>query len=175
MLAGEISRDAEEFARLKVASLLLRRTVDHYRQENQNPVLILAEKFFRQLTCGEYQSLKVDFDAKGKSILFGVRSGDGPVDVPSTAMSSGTADALYLSLRLASLAHQLSHGTIIPLIVDDCLIQLDDVRAVAAMKAFSELSEQTQVILFTHHRHLIDLADQNLKPGEYHVHRLEAC
>jgi uncharacterized protein YhaN len=172
LLAGEIARDAQEYARLKVASLILRRSIDHYRQENQNPVLKLAEKFFCQLTCGEYQSLKVDYDAKGKSILFAVRSGDSPADVPSPAMSSGTADALYLALRLASLSHQLSHGTTIPLIVDDCLIQLDDRRSIAAMRAFSELSEQTQVIMLTHHRHLIELADQNLQPGDYHVHRL---
>ncbi len=172
LLAGRIGRDAEEFARLRVASLLLRRAIDHYRSENQSPVLMMAEQIFRQLTCGEYQSLKVDYDAKGKTILFGVRAGESPIDVPAPAMSTGTADALYLSLRLASLRHQLSHGSAIPLIVDDCLIQLDDLRCIAAMNALSELSMRTQVILFTHHQHVIDLATANMKPDEYHIHRL---
>jgi uncharacterized protein YhaN len=189
LIAAGIAREAEEFARLRLASLLLRRAIDHYRRENQSPVLAIAERTFCELTCDEYQSLKVDFDAKGKSILFGVRRGNGPprpdvgdeeaakesvVDVPAPAMSTGTADALYLSLRLASLRHQLSHGPAIPLIVDDCLIQLDDARCVAALKALSELSSQTQVILFTHHAHLIDLAEAHLPHGAFHVHRLDA-
>lgn len=189
LIAAGVARDAEEFARLRLASLLLRRAIDRYRRQNQSPVLAIAERTFSELTCGEYQSLKVDFDAKGKSILFGVRRGSGPsqpdladqqaeelpaVDVPAPAMSTGTADALYLSLRLASLRHQLSQGPAIPLIVDDCLIQLDDSRCVAALKALSDLSSQTQVILFTHHAHLIDLAEAHL-PGEaFHVHRLDA-
>jgi uncharacterized protein YhaN len=87
-------------------------------------------------------------------------------------MSTGTADALYLSLRLASLQHQLANGKPIPLIIDDCLIQLDDVRAAAALDAFSTLSTQTQVVLFTHHLHLIDLATEHLSTGDFHVHQL---
>lgn len=172
LMAGRIGRDAEEYARLRVASLLLRRAIDHYRRENQSPVLERAEQIFGALTCGEYQALKVDFDAKGKSILFGVRAGDGTVDVPAPAMSTGTADALYLAMRLASLQHQLHHGKPIPLIIDDCLIQLDDKRCIAALKSFSDLSTSTQVILFTHHQHLIDLARTHLGADDFHEHCL---
>ena len=92
--------------------------------------------------------------------------------MPANRMSTGTADALYLALRLASLKHQLAHANAIPLIIDDCLIQLDDRRAAAALKVFSELSTTTQVILFTHHDHLVDLASETLPENGYHVHRL---
>ncbi len=174
LLAGKIGRDAEEFARLKIASFLLRRAIDHYRSENQSPVLTMAEGVFRQLTCGEYQSLKVDYDAKGNSILFGVRTAGDVADVPAPAMSTGTADALYLSLRLASLKHQLGQGgEPVPLIVDDCLIQMDDARAIQAIRALSELSLQTQVLMFTHHQHLIELMQTHLDDGQYHVHHLQ--
>ncbi|MFK8112640.1 MAG: AAA family ATPase [Rubripirellula sp.] len=171
LVAGQISRDVEQFAKAKIASLILQRSVDHYRSENQSPVLALAEKTFQQLTCDEYRTLKVDYDTKGKSTLFGVRS-DGTSDVPAHAMSTGTADALYLALRLGSLRHQLSHGVPVPFIIDDCLVQLDDARAAAALRAFSELSKTTQVILFTHHDHLRSLAADNLQDGEYHIHQL---
>ncbi len=174
-LLGKLDRDADQYARLRIASLIMRRAIDHYRRENQNPVLAIAEQMFRRLTCGEYQSLKVDYDAKGKSILVGERcrvDGSSVVDVPVSLMSVGTADALYLALRLASLQHQLSHGQAVPLVIDDCLIQLDDDRAAAALQLFSELSESTQVILFTHHQHLLDLASAHLNPDDFHVHRL---
>ena len=73
---------------------------------------------------------------------------------------------------LASLEHQLSHGKTVPLVVDDCLVQLDDRRSLAALRAFSDLSEKTQVILFTHHEHLRQLANEHLAEGEYHLHEL---
>ena len=172
LLAGDLNRDAEEYARLRVAAMILRQSIDHYRNENQGPVLKYAQEIFSGLTCGEYHGLRVDYDAKGKLTLFGVRDPKDTDGVPANVMSTGTADALYLSLRLASLRHQMSHGAKIPLIVDDCLVQLDDVRAGAALSALSALSTETQVILFTHHQHLLDLANATLKPGEFHVQSL---
>ena len=46
----------------------------------------------------------------------------------------------------------------IPFIVDDILIQFDDERSAAALKVLAELSERTQVIMFTHHQHLVEVA-----------------
>ena len=171
-LAGDLTRDTEEYVRLKIASMILQRSIEHYRNENQGPVLQYARKVFAQLTCGQYESLRVDYDAKGQLVLLGVRAGKTSIDVPAPAMSTGTADSLYLALRLASLRHQLSQGTRIPLIVDDCLVQLDDQRTVAALNALSELANETQVILFTHHRHVVELANKNLRSDEFHTHDL---
>lgn len=168
--AGAVRSDVEDYARLKIGSLMLRRAIEHYRQQNQSPVLALANQSFRQLTCGEYDELKPDFDAAGASTLFGVTAaGD---RVPVSGMSTGTADALYLALRLASLQHQLKDGRAVPVVIDDCLIQLDDARAAAALRAFSDLSARTQVILFTHHLHLCQLARQTLREDEYHLHQI---
>jgi uncharacterized protein YhaN len=134
-------------------------------------VIALANHYFQQLTCGDYIELRPDYDADGVTTLYGIpRSGD---PVPAAGMSTGTADALYLALRLASMQHQMQDGKTVPVVIDDCLIQLDDARAVAALQAFSELSARTQVILFTHHQHLCQLASQHLQPHEFHLHRLD--
>ncbi len=168
--AGLLRADVENYARLKVGAMMLKRAIEHYRLENQSPVLVLANQYFRLLTCGEYCELKPDYDAAGASTLFGLNaSGD---LVPVAGMSTGTADALYLALRLASLEHQMKDGKAIPVVIDDCLVQLDDSRAAAALQAFSELSEKTQVILFTHHQHLCQLAAQCLGSEEYHLHQI---
>lgn len=170
LTAGDLTRDCEEFARSRIASLILRRAIDHYRQAHQSPILQHANRFFRQLTCDAYRELRPDYDSKGRTTLFGIQeSGE---TVPAPNMSDGTADALYLALRLASLQYQIGMTKPIPLVIDDCLIQLDDARATAALRAFSDLSETTQVILFTHHRHVVDLARANLGEGEFHLHRL---
>ena len=44
-----------------------------------------------------------------------------------------------------------------PLIIDDVLINFDDRGAAATLRSIAELSKQTQVLLFTHHRHLVEL------------------
>jgi uncharacterized protein YhaN len=43
-------------------------------------------------------------------------------------------------------------------ILDDILINSDDERSSVALDIFAEFSKQTQVLLFTHHRHLAELA-----------------
>ncbi|MEE2935166.1 MAG: hypothetical protein VYA84_04125, partial [Planctomycetota bacterium] len=169
-IAGELNRDCEDYARTKIASMVLRRAIDHYRKAHQSPILKFANKYFQQLTCNTYSELRPDYDPKGRATLFGIKS-DGDT-VPSLAMSDGTADTLYLALRLASLEYQIGLSKPIPLVIDDCLIQLDDQRASAALHAFSDLSTTTQVILFTHHQHVIELAKQTLNQGDYHLHTL---
>jgi uncharacterized protein YhaN len=88
-------------------------------------------------------------------------------------MSDGTADQLYLALRLASLEQYLSGNEPLPFIVDDILLRFDDDRATATLEALLELSRKTQVIFFTHHRHMLGLADATLDAKGIQVHRLE--
>lgn len=170
MTVGQIRSDVEIYARLKIGSKVLKRAIEHYRKENQNPVLSLANQYFEKLTCGEYGELRPDFDVNGVSTIFGVNAkGE---HVPALSMSTGTADSLYLALRLASLEHQMKDGRAIPIVIDDCLVQLDDERAAAALQALSLLSEKTQVILFTHHQHLCQLASQSLGKEDFHLHQM---
>jgi len=87
-------------------------------------------------------------------------------------MSNGSHDQLYLALRLASLESWLRAHEPIPFVVDDILLNFDDRRALAALRALTALSHQTQVLFFTHHRHLVELAGANLPPDVLFVHEL---
>jgi len=149
----------------------LKLAIEDYRQRNEGPILGKASAFFCRVTDGEYAGLKVDFDDKDQPRLVGVRPA-GLGMVAANRLSDGTADALYLALRLASLEAHLDEHNPVPLIVDDCLVQFDDDRAAAALAILSELAQRTQVILFTHHRHLIELAAAALPAGGYHLHEL---
>jgi len=111
------------------------------------------------LTVGSFDGVRVEFNGQGQPVLMGVRPrGRGTVGVEG--MSDGTADQLYLALRLAGIETYLETNEPMPLIVDDILIRFDDERAGAALEVLRRLSEKTQVIFFTHHRHLVDLAAQ---------------
>jgi len=77
-------------------------------------------------------------------------------------MSTGTADQLYLALRIAAIEDYLQRAGALPFVADDLFINFDDERAAAGFKLLSKLSKKTQVLFFTHHQHLVDLARETL-------------
>lgn len=87
-------------------------------------------------------------------------------------MSDGTADQLYLALRLAAIERHLENGPAVPVIVDAILVQFDDDRAAAAFEALAQLAKKTQVLVFTHHEHLVPIAQKALSAENVAVHKL---
>ena len=104
-------------------------------------------------------------------MLKGIRpGGESPLGVES--MSLGTADQLYLALRLATLESYLDRREPLPLIVNDILVQFDDARAKSALLVLAELSRSTQLLMFTHHEHLVRLAEASVPKDQLFLHRL---
>ena len=170
-LKARLAVDVEEYARLRLAAMVLHEAIDRYRQRSQGPVLDRASRLFSQLTLGSFQGLKVDYDDHDQSVLQAVRLG-GQEAVGIAGLSEGSADQLYLALRLASLETYLESHEPIPLVVDDILIQFDDNRATAALQALADLSRRTQIVIFSHHEHVCRLAQACVDPGQLIIHRL---
>jgi uncharacterized protein YhaN len=124
------------------------------------------------LTLNSFKGLLPDFDEKDNPILMGVRPSNEKVSVEG--MSDGTSDQLYLALRLASLELRFLEGEPMPLILDDILINFDDDRSSATLKVLTELSRRTQIIFFTHHRHLLELAKENVGEEDLFTYSLES-
>jgi uncharacterized protein YhaN len=138
--------------------LLLQWAVERYRREKQAPLLKRAGALFARLTGGSFRELKIEFDEHDKMHLAGLRS-DGAI-VPVSGMSTGTADQLYLALRVAAVEDSLDDGRPLPFVADDLFINFDDARAAAGFKVLSELAQKTQVLFFTHHQHLVQVAKE---------------
>ena len=168
---AELKQDAGKYVRLSMACGVLEKSIERYRRENEGPVLRRASELFRELTLGSFESLEADFDASGSAILLGLRAHRSEA-VPIPAMSEGTADQLYLALRLASLEMYLAQHESLPFIVDDILVNFDDERSIAALRVLANLSNKTQVLFFTHHRHLVELAQAHLDADLLFVHEL---
>jgi uncharacterized protein YhaN len=147
----------EQYLRLQIAALILEQRIEDYRKKNQAPVLARAGELFSKLTMGSYANLRDELDERGKPIMLGVRPNDKEVSVDG--MSDGARDQLYLSLRLATLEQHLSKGEPMPFVVDDILIGFDDNRTKVSLEVLAELAASTQVLLFTHHRRVLELAD----------------
>ena len=148
----------EQYLRLQIAALILEQRIEDYRKKNQAPVLARAGELFAKLTLGSYANLRDELDESGKPILLGVRPNDAEVSV--AGMSDGTRDQLYLALRLATLEQHLGKGEPMPFVVDDILIGFDDNRTRICLEVLAELALSTQVLLFTHHRRVLELAGE---------------
>lgn len=170
-LLARVRSDADAYIRLRLAAVLLKRAIERYREKNQGPVLQRASRTFDALTLGSFSGLRADYDDRGDPVLVGVRA-DGRTTLGVAAMSEGTRDQLYLALRIASLEHHLDTNPPLPFIVDDILVQFDDARAAAALQVLADLSDRTQVIFFTHHEHLLDVARRQIAADKLVVHRL---
>ena len=119
-----------------------------------------AGELFAILTSGSFQTLQLEFDEDDKVELAGIRQDGRRVAV--AGMSEGTMDQLYLALRVAAIEDYLDHAEPMPFIADDLFINFDDKRAAAGFRVLSELAKKTQVLFFTHHQHLLDVAQRAL-------------
>ena len=165
-----IRRLAERYSLLKLASKILQQEIERYREEHQGPVLKIASRYFNDLTIGSFVGLRTDVDNKGEPILVGVRPNNLRLTVEK--MSSGTRDQLFLALRLATLEWRLEKNEPMPFIVDDILINFDDDRSKATLKVLAELSKKNQVILFTHHRQIVQEAQTIKGSDSIKIHEL---
>ena len=157
-----------DLAKLRMCAALLNAAIEEHRKKNQGPVLSRASHIFSHITLGGFKELRADFNERGEPVLTGVRGSSGEA-VPVSGMSDGTCDQLYLALRLASLETWLDRHESIPFIVDDVLLNFDDDRAIASLEVLAELSHRTQVVFFTHHHHLVEMATNNLSRNDLFV------
>jgi len=171
-LLARLRRLTERYIQLKVAGHVLKSEIERFRSENQTPVLAITSRYFSELTLGSFAGLLADENDQGEPVLVGTRPNGARVLVER--MSSGTRDQLYLALRLASLEWRLAGHEPMPFILDDILVNADDARSRAALKILGELAAKTQVILFTHHRRIVDEARQLAMVSGLQVHELGA-
>lgn len=158
---SEMTDQAEAYVRKRAEVALLRWAIAEYRSSKQAPLLLRASELFSRLTLGRFKRLLVDFDSES-SRLAGLARDDSVV--PVAGMSEGTVDQLFLALRLAAVEDAVAAGARLPFLADDLFINYDDDRAQAGFEVLAELARSTQVLFFTHHQHLVSVAERALAP-----------
>jgi uncharacterized protein YhaN len=169
-LSATVARMAElssAWLRRRLASVVLERVVEGYRERNQGPVLTRAGELFSRLTLGSYSRLQVGLE---ETRLECIRAEDGK-GLEVKELSRGTRFQLYLALKLASLERYVKTAPPLPLVLDDVLVEFDESRAKVALAVLAELSECTQILLFTHLARDVDAA-RELADGRIFTHYL---
>jgi chromosome segregation protein len=165
--ARRAGQAADEVLQLKAAQFLLRRAVARYREANQDPLLGRASALFAAVASANagiggggdpIVGLDSRVGADDRPRLHAVRRDGGAVAVEG--LSEGTADQLFLALRLAALEQKAAAGRSLPFIADDIFMTFDDGRTEAGLRLLAELGRTTQVIVFTHHARVVEAAAQ---------------
>jgi len=168
-----VAERVERYLVARVQAELLRGELDAYERAHASPLLDRAGEILERLTGGRYVALEVTEHAgvRGLAVV-----GADEQALSSEQLSEGTADQVFLALRLAgisSLQEQRRQRGLpaLPVVLDDVLTTFDDERATAALRVLAEQAERWQVVLFSHHEHL-GVLGQRLGPGALTVARV---
>jgi len=165
--AQRIKQAIRRWQVLAVCGRLLETICRNYESERQPETLRAASEYLRVLTGGRMlrvwtplgdRTLRVD-QADGRTLAV-------------EALSRGTREQLFLSLRLALADWFARRGTRLPLILDDVLVNFDSQRAEAAARLLHRFAEDGhQLLVFTCHEHMLALFGELAVP----VGRLPDC
>ncbi|MBN8940750.1 MAG: AAA family ATPase [Rhizobiales bacterium] len=155
---AEIAEAVHRFTRDHVAARLLSSAIDVYRERHQNPIIERASRAFAMLTGDRWTGIGVDYDqeparlaAQRNGRLHGIE-----------ALSEGTADQLFLALRVAAIEEHARRATPLPFVCDDIFISFDEGRTERGLALLGEMGAVTQVLVFTHHEYVVACAERVL-------------
>lgn len=169
-VATTLKQDASRYIRLRLAAHFLRNQIERFREENQGPLLEKSGQVFKQMTRNAFDGLAAEFNDADLPVMVGRRTNG--ANVPVEGMSDGSRDQLYLALRLAAMDRYLEEHEPMPLILDDLLMTFDNERTKAIIPQLVNLAKRTQIFLFTHHEHLVELCRETVGEGQLTLHRL---
>ena len=156
---ADMLRIGEEWLVRHMAVHLARAAIQRHRAAAQDPVIARASALFGAVTSGGFAGLVTAYDENDNPVLVGQRASGGKV-VKVEEMSEGTRDQLFLVLRLALLEQRA--GEPLPFVGDDLLASFDEARTGEMLEVLARFGESSQVILFTHHAHVVEIALKRL-------------
>lgn len=164
-ILARVDDASEKWAVLTLCKTLLDETRRVYETDRQPKVLQHASGFFRQMSDGRWTRIIAPLGSNGLV----VESAGGDRVSPEN-LSRGTAEQLYLAMRLALVREYSNHVEPLPVVFDDIFVNFDPDRTRRAVESVRDLSETHQVLLFTCHPHLVELVEDVVP--EPAVHRL---
>ena len=163
--------------RVRQLDSILAKTIDFLKDAEErihrDLAPVLQEGVLQRLsdvTGGRYVDCRVD----PETLAVDVRGRDRPWR-PATNLSHGTAEQIYLLLRLTLTRHLGKPEEPCPLILDDPVGASDASRRSVLLETLLTISEECQVILFTHDVDVRKWAEQSLIGSRHQLEQLNAA
>lgn len=163
-----IAEAVDRYLVTATAARIVDKAQERYERERQPEVVKRAAEIFRTITGERYVGLTVPLGSNRLEVF-----DDRSAAKATTQLSRGTAEALYLALRLGLVSQLGDVGPGLPLLMDDVLVNLDPERRRGAAAAVADLAHERQIVLFTCHPDTAVLLEE-LAPDHTRI-TLERC
>ena len=191
-LAMEIAEGSRRALALRFGVRIASEAIHRYRDRHRSAMMKEASKAFASISCGAFSGLvtlpgldeehlaarrpdgqRVPVRGEPKRGRGGGKGGGkgGGARGRDGGLSKGTSNQLYLALRIAGYHEFAAKRTPPPFMCDDVLETFDDGRTAATLRLLGEMAGRGQVIVLTHHEHVLDIA-RDAVPGVT-LHRLD--
>jgi uncharacterized protein YhaN len=149
----QMRRAVERWRVLAVTAVMLESIRQIYETERQPETLSEASQYLERFTEGKYLRIWTPLS----SDVLRVDAADGQ-SMPLDLLSQGTREAVFLSLRLALSAAYSRRGAVLPLVLDDVMVNFDMRRAKAAACVLRDFANAGhQMLMFTCHQHIMQI------------------
>lgn len=156
---------AVRYLRLKTGRLLAEQALRTYRDRHRSSMMRRASEAFRLITRGDYDGLAASPDRERETLIGLPRQGGSKL---AADMSKGTRFQLYLALRLAGYEEFAAARPAVPFVADDIMETFDEPRSEEVFRLLGRMASIGQVIYFTHHRHLCEMASRVVPSARTH-------
>ena len=163
----EVDRREAELSRVKGLETTLAVTRSHLVNAQETVHRSIAPTLQRTLvewlptvTDGRYTDAIVD----PETLEVKVRAGTSAW-VSAQQLSVGTAEQIYLLLRVALVTHIADPGTSCPMLLDDVTVQSDEIRTTALLDVLLDLSDDRQIVLFAQEPLVEEWAEAQIEDG----------
>ncbi|MDA9522558.1 hypothetical protein XI06_20290 [Bradyrhizobium sp. CCBAU 11434] len=146
---------AIEYLKLRLGIAAAERALRAYRDRHRSSMMARASEAFALISRGAYSELLTQ-PSNGSELLI-AKGVDGSSRIASE-LSKGTRFQLYLALRVAGYHEFARTRAPAPFLADDVMETFDDFRAEEAFRLLAAMARKGQVVYFTHHRHLCEIA-----------------
>lgn len=142
MLETEIAAQQARYAALTLAMETLEQANTEIQAQFAPQISRGAAEIMAALTDGRYDTVQLD-----RKLTIRARETGAVASHALNLLSQGTADQLYLAVRLSICRAVLPQDA--PIVLDDALANFDDVRAARAVALLRREAESRQILLFT--------------------------
>jgi uncharacterized protein YhaN len=160
-----LANAVDRYAPLLFAQQLLQQALQRFERESQPETLGEVSRLFAAMTGNRYIRVERPRDASRPLIVYRADQ----QDLDPSELSMGTREQLYLAIRLAYVLHYCTRVEPLPIVLDDVFANFDPSRTRRTLEALGDITDRVQVLLFTCHPHVVQLAQDvfpELQPVE---------
>ena len=151
-----LAEKMEQWQTVAITGHVLEGVRDAYERDRQPLTLQDASGYLEAMTGGRYRRVWTPLDEN----VLRVDDESGNV-LGLESLSRGTREAVFICLRLALVKGYARRGIVLPLVLDDVLVNCDTRRTAQAVEVICEFARAGhQVLFFTCHQHICSMFEE---------------